>query len=440
MGQKNQPQPEYRRMTKDELSRRLHALQATSSSEDFGAIREKEHQAVLHELEVYQIELEMQNRELRESREALEESYDRYVNLYDFSPLGYVTFDKRGVMKELNLTFSGMLGVERGWLVDKSLSPWLLDSDLPIFRKHMKRCETEERVTSTLHLVRKDKQVIAVELLSVCSKHPETGESVLRTTVTDVTEKKELENELLRSLGSLKEERKLREIFVSTLTHDLRTPLAAVKMGTQLIKRNPSAAEENSVLADRVLESIERMDIMIHDLLDANRIRAGEKLSLNIESCDLVALTKKTLEVLTSIHGNRFKLEAPETYICPLDPMGMRRVIENLCSNAIKYGDPKTPISVAIKQSNNRMLLSIHNEGMAIPRKDHATLFNQFQRTDSAQTGGKKGWGVGLTLIRGLVEAHGGCVRLESELGKGTTFIIELPVVTSKKTYERPGT
>jgi PAS domain S-box-containing protein len=428
MEQKSPPQPEHRRMSKGELLHRLHGLQSPSLDKSLGKDRETELQAVLHELETYQIELEMQNRELVESREALEESHDRFVSLYDFAPIGYVTFDEQGVMKELNLTLASMLGVERGWLLERSLSPWVVSSDLPIFRKHMKLCNSgEERVESILRLVRKDKQILAVELKSICSIYKATGVRVIRTGIVDVTEKKKLENELLNSLKGLKEERTLRELFVSTLTHDLRTPMTIAKMGAQLLLRNPQIIDESRVVTERILDNTMRMDIMIHNLLDANRIRAGEKIPVKREDSDLVELTQKTLESLKEIHGNRFKLIAPTVCWCSLDSMGIRRVIENLCSNAVKYGEKKTPITVTISRSGNEVQLSIHNEGPVISRKDQLTLFNQFQRSESATSSGKKGWGIGLTLIRGLVESHGGRVQLVSEIGLGTTFTVELP-------------
>ncbi|MDZ4676575.1 MAG: PAS domain-containing sensor histidine kinase [Oligoflexia bacterium] len=434
MEQENNPSPEFRRMSKDELSQRLNALQSCSGDNESYKEREEEFQKVLHELEVYQIELEMQNRELRDSREALEESHDRYVNLYDFAPTGYITFNDQGIMKELNLTTAGMLGVERRWLVERSIAPWIVSQDLPSFRQHIKKCQaTEDRVIATLQLTRKDKEIIVVELLSVCSTHRETGEKVIRTAVIDITKKKELEDELQRSLNTLKEERKLREIFVSTLTHDLRTPLSAAKIGAELIIRNSGPEDKNRTLASRILGSTNRMDIMIQDLLDANRISAGQKLPLKIQDYDFVELVKQTIEVLVNIHGDRFQLKSPKSCPSSMDPSGMRRVIENICNNAVKYGYPKTPITLTIQPTSDIILFSVHNEGPAIPRKDQAMLFNQFQRSQSAQTSEKKGWGVGLTLIRGIVESHGGNVHLESDSDKGTTFIIELPSLKRSK-------
>ena len=415
-------------MSRDELSQRLHDLQTTSENK-LGKLRETELQAVLHELEVYQIELEMQNRELRDSRQELEESHERYVNLYDFAPTGYLTLDERGTMKEVNLTLCAMLGIERSWLVDRSFAPWVLPADLSVFRDHMRKCQSsDEKIISTVQLIRKDKQLITVELISVSTTNPVENIKNIKTVVLDITKKKELENELYISLETLKKERRMRELFVSTLTHDLRTPLSSAMLSSQLIMQGLQPNDQNYFLASRIFENTNRMDIMIQNLLDANRIRAGEKIYLEREDCDLTTLAQNTIEILKSIHGDKFKLISPISCRCFVDPMGLRRVIENLCNNAVKYGSPNTPITVTIEQLNTTLQLSVHNEGPVISRRDQTTLFNQFQRTESAEAGGKKGWGIGLTLIRGLVEGHGGTVRVESEIDKGTTFTIDLPL------------
>lgn len=415
-------------MSRDELSQRLHDLQTTSKNE-LGKLRETELQAVLHELEVYQIELEMQNRELRDSRQDLEESHERYVNLYDFAPTGYLTLDERGTMKEVNLTLCAMLGIERSWLIDRSFAPWVLPADLSVFRDHMKKCQSsDEKIISTVQLIRKNKQLITVELISVSTTNPVENVKNIKTVVLDITKKKELENELYISLETLKKERRMRELFVSTLTHDLRTPLSSAMLSSQLIMQGLQPNDQNFFLASRIFENTNRMDIMIQNLLDANRIRAGEKIYLEREDCDLITLAQNTIETLKSIHGDKFKLISPISCRYFVDPMGLRRVIENLCNNAVKYGSPNTPIRITIEKLDTVIQLSVHNEGPVISRRDQTTLFNQFQRTESAEAGGKKGWGIGLTLIRGLVEGHGGTVRVESEIDKGTTFIVTLPL------------
>jgi signal transduction histidine kinase len=115
------------------------------------------------------------------------------------------------------------------------------------------------------------------------------------------------------------------------------------------------------------------------------------------------------------------------------DPHGLRRVFDNLLSNAIKYGERGGPISVVIRRVDARILVGVHNRGTIIPAEEQAKLFQPFHRTQEAKATGQRGWGLGLTLVRGIVEAHGGIVKVESYPKEGTTFTIDLPVDASSR-------
>jgi signal transduction histidine kinase len=112
-------------------------------------------------------------------------------------------------------------------------------------------------------------------------------------------------------------------------------------------------------------------------------------------------------------------------------------VIENLAENAVKYGYPDTPVKIEIVQNETLTRISVHNEGRKIEKEKRDYLFELFQRGEASETKSKWGWGVGLTLVRGITEAHGGKVRVESTEEKGTTFIVELP--SSVKSERAPG-
>ena len=230
-------------------------------------------------------------------------------------------------------------------------------------------------------------------------------------------------------LELLKEEREVRERFVATLTHDLRNPLSAVKTSAQLLLRNKEIAPAIEKNAARILSSVDRADRMIEDLLDASRIRAGENLPIQIAPCDLHALAAETLYDLALLYGDRFrlKMEAPGIHGF-WSSEALRRVLENLASNAIKYGSPTAPITVSLHQQNQLVTLSVHNEGPDLSSEDQLTLFKAFRRTKSAQTSGKVGWGLGLTLVRGIAEAHGGKATVKSGLNQGVTFSVNLPL------------
>lgn len=229
---------------------------------------------------------------------------------------------------------------------------------------------------------------------------------------------------LRKGLAELQAERELRERFVSVLAHDLRGPLAAAKLAAQMLE----SKDDPRGLAKRVARNIERADRMIRDLLDANRIRAGEALPTKIVECDLAAVASEVVDDLAVVHGPRFVVEAHGPLKGYWSDDQLRRALWNLASNAVKYGTPETPVTIALTRVGDRVLVSVHNEGPAITADDQKRLFKPFSRTPSAQAGIPSGWGLGLTLVRGFAEAHGGHVSVESEAGKGTTFTIDLPL------------
>lgn len=245
----------------------------------------------------------------------------------------------------------------------------------------------------------------------------------------------------LADAEELRAERRIRDLFISALGHDLRNPLAAAKMSAQLVLRLLNDPEKVKTNISRILSNIERVDHMIEDLLNANRLRAKEKLKFELEELELNSLTKEVLEELTVIHGDRFLLKSTTPEIQGRwNGERLKRVIENLATNAIKYGDSKSPVTVDLKMSQEYVRISVHNEGPAISIKDQTTLFAHFKRTETARAGKQQGWGIGLSFVRLAVESHGGKVWVESMPNHGTTFVCELPraVLPEKLWQESP--
>ncbi|HET9450653.1 MAG TPA: ATP-binding protein [Aggregicoccus sp.] len=223
----------------------------------------------------------------------------------------------------------------------------------------------------------------------------------------------------------LEEERELRERFVATLSHDLRTPLTAAKLNAQMLARKGSDPLVLYRLAARITENLDRADVMIRDMLDANRIRAGELLPIEVSECELEALARETLEELSLVHGDRFVLSATEPIHGHWSSSGIRRIIENLCNNAVKYGAREHPVTVSLAQRGpDEVEVSVHNWGTPLAPGELKQLFKEYRRADSAQAGPHKGWGLGLTIVEGLARAHRGTVRVESAAETGTTFTV----------------
>lgn len=232
----------------------------------------------------------------------------------------------------------------------------------------------------------------------------------------------------MRALEELQQERGLRERFVSTLTHDLRTPLTTARMNVQLALRRSSSPDAVLRHASKALEALDRMDRMIQDLLDVHRIRAGGGLPIQAEACELSQLLREVCDELTGIFGAHFRLIGSGVLQGFWAPSELRRVIENLGSNAAKYGQPGAPIEVDWGRfGNQEAWFSFRNQGVPIPVERIPELFNSFLRGTEAAAHGK-GWGLGLTLVKGVVEAHGGTIRATSSEEAGTLFEVRLPL------------
>jgi len=184
--------------------------------------------SLAHELGTYQIELEMQNEELRRAQEELEASRSRYADLYDFAPVGYFTFDKNGLIVEVNLTGARLLGVDRRRLINKPFLAFVTKGDLDIFSAHLRKTlKRETRLISEIRLRRKDGSALFVQLQSVAVEDSEGSCTLCRTATIDITERKQME-EVIRhqahhdTLTNLPNRRLLMEILTIELGHARR--------------------------------------------------------------------------------------------------------------------------------------------------------------------------------------------------------------------------
>lgn len=245
----------------------------------------------------------------------------------------------------------------------------------------------------------------------------------------EVTDKVQARKKLEQSLRELEAERELREKFVSALTHDLRTPLAVVKISAQTLKSKPDNKEVFEKCTDRILNNVERSDRMIRDLLDANRLKANEGLPLFIQECQLDDIIQVVIRDLEDIYGKRFSIHnkiGNITVHC--DNMAVHRMIENLASNAIKYGSEDGSVTIEINSDDQWLEISVHNLGNPISSEDQKMLFHTYHRTEFARSSHHKGWGIGLSLVQGLAQAHGGSASLKNSSAEGTTFTIRIPI------------
>ena len=293
--------------------------------------------------------------------------------------------------------------------------------DFPAFIERFCAAAQSGEIFSTEERKRKHDGTYAWHLTRGVPVRNQAGDVVLIVgTCTDIQAQKETENKL-------RESQELRNRFTNALTHDLRNPLSAAAMAAQMLLKYELTQEAKERMCLKLVEALGRADRMISDLLDANRIQAGKPITLKVELTDLNGLVTHTLEDLSLTHGPRFRFEAEELVEGYWSPEDLRRLLENLLTNAVKYGAEQAPITVSLRRAGTSVELTVHNWGRALPEEERAGLFDIFSRSKSAEEGDQRGWGIGLTLVKGIAEAHNGSVGVESSADKGTTFSVTLP-------------
>lgn len=247
--------------------------------------------------------------------------------------------------------------------------------------------------------------------------------------VVDISEQRQM-------LEVLQEEAELRQKFITTLSHDLRTPLTAASMSAEVIARK-TKDEKIISLSERVTENLKRANLMIEKLLDVTKIRSGKSISAEIRSFNFIELIDSTIQDMISIYGDRFLVHAPSEILVDLDPNGVQRILENLCSNAIKYGADNEKVLIDVSIRSYQVVLSVHNKRNPLIPLEREKLFLPFKRGSETAIAGKKGWGIGLTIVKGITEGMKGEIDVDST-EEGTTFKIILPLHLENEHREEP--
>lgn len=235
--------------------------------------------------------------------------------------------------------------------------------------------------------------------------------------------------------SSLERQREGQLAFLAGVAHDLRNPLAALKMATTMIAPDEPLPPEPRVRAlfGRVNRQIDRLERMIYDFLDAARIESGH-LELHLEECDVRDTARATLDLYEpATRTHRLVASVPDEPVrLTCDPLRIEQVLANLVSNAIKYSPGGGSVRVTVARRPDAVLVSVADEGVGMSPEDIAHAFEPFHRTGAAKES-VPGVGLGLFVARRIVEAHGGRIVIESTPGAGSTFTVHLPLAGSAR-------
>lgn len=223
----------------------------------------------------------------------------------------------------------------------------------------------------------------------------------------------------------------VRQEFVANVSHELRTPLSLIKGATETLldgaRTDPVALERLLTIIDR---HADRLTLLIDDLLLLAKLDAG-RVTLNVQTSALRLAVQEVVEDLVPrARAREMKIEntLPTGLLAQADPERLRQVLSNLVDNAIKYGRPAGKITISGRMlDEKRVEVCVQDDGPGIPADARARVFERFYRADKARSREQGGTGLGLAIVKHVVQAHGGEVRVESELGQGAAFFFTLP-------------
>ena len=534
--------PQNAKFSASELRQRAEAAfrkNAAQPPEDLTELSPKEAQALLHELRVHQIELEMQNEELRAAQVRLTASQDRYFDLYDLAPVGYVTVTERGLVKEGNLTAASLLGAICSGLVKQPLTRFIHQEDQDIYYKlRLQLFKTGEPQQCNLRLVKQDGSTFWAQLSATAEQY-KTGAPSCRIAITDITENKQMEEALRKSEeqyrllfdaagdmifihadkhriqavnskasellgwssaelmsmsiaqleapeenasnvddriaevmkhgmvsfettlrhkngsiviaevnsrkvswnghwavmsigrditerkqmeGALEEKTAEMERFTYRVSHDLKSPLVTIKTFLGYLEKDLDAQKPELVSRDLgyIHGAADKMGEMLNEVLELARVGHNRN---DIVQLPLQQVVQEALSLVAGqIAEREVQLQVTQEPVWLTgDKARLVEVFQNLVDNAVKFlGDQPDPkVEIGVEQVGGGVVIFVRDNGKGIDPRHLDKVFGLFEKLDASALGS----GMGLAMVRRIVEIHGGKIWVQSEgLGHGTTF------------------
>ena len=407
---------------------------------------------LVHEIRTHQIELEMQNEELRRAQDELVESRDRYSDLYDFAPVGYVTISHKGLILEANLTLATMLGVERWALVKQPLSAFIIPDDQDVFYGHRREIlESKQRVTCRIRMLRRDTDPLWAEMDSIPVEAGDESDTQSRTVISDITELKRVEEERAKLEEQLRQSQKMEAIgtLAGGIAHDFNNILHGIMGYADVAKMGLSPSDRVYQDIEHILKGAARAAELTSQLLAFSRRQMIKPTDL-----DLNNVIMGISEMLHRVIGEHVELDlklGADSRTIYADSGTLGQVLLNLCVNArdampgggqITITTEHVVLDDAVREAHpwaspgDYVLLSVSDTGVGMPPDVMKRVFEPFFTTKEMG----KGTGLGLSMVYGIVKQHEGLIHCHSEPGKGACFKIYLPsverIVEAKKTAD----
>ncbi len=439
---------ERRRRAETILSNRV-----DRSSQRIGTLPPAAVQELMHELSVHEIELELQNEELRRVQLELEASRALYVDLYELAPVGYCTVGDSGLILQANLTAASLLRVPRGALIKQALSRFILMEDQDIFYRFRKRLlESSAAQSCELRMLTAGAPHLWVQLTATAARDRYDA-PIFRVVLSDVSARKQLDEDKQRLTAELEGHRRhLEQLvanrtaelvlarrqaeaandaktkFLANMSHEIRTPISAI-IGLNQLLRDDGATLEQTARMDMIEMAGEHLISIINNILDLTKIEA-DRMELDNAEFQLSSV----LDGVGSLIGGELQRKGVRLVIdsgaVPTrlrgDSTRLRQALLNYAGNAVKFTDQgvvRLRAELLEEQGDNLLVrFAVEDTGAGIAPDQVARLFRAFEQGDGSITSKHGGTGLGLAITRRLAQLMGGHSGVDSRPGRGSTF------------------
>lgn len=322
------------------------------------------------------------------------------------------SLDKDLKLSDINDASDKMWGFPSQQLIGKRFLELLPDADKSDIRSTLQNAiynKTEARFEA--RIVKADTTLSETSWSATWSDEQQS----LYCVVTDISEQKQLE--------------RLKQEFVSMLSHDLRTPLNSVLAAIELVTSGHFTLEDQvQIYMERAHRNLKFSLSLINQLLEIEKMEAGH-VSLDVDATSTKEIVSKAVEAVVDLSNSKsIKIVAPETnYELIADSARLVQVLINLLGNALKFSPDGSTIVIDEAQSDTYTRISVNDEGRGIPKDQQSGIFDRFQQVNPTDKAEKQGTGLGLAICKSIIEAHKGRIGVTSQVGKGSSFWVEIP-------------
>jgi PAS domain S-box-containing protein len=361
----------------------------------------------------------------REMEEALRENEKRFRGIVENAFDGVWTTDMAGRTTFVNRRMAEMIGYSREEMMDRSVNDFMRSEDALELQNKGMGGDNGPSGQHDLKLRRRDGSELWVTVSVVRLSDSEGKQSGYLNMFANITERKKMDE--------------LKDEFIGMVSHEMRTPLTVVIGGLKTVLSEWGRLRPDDVkpLLEDACAEADNLSHILNNLLDLSRSQAG-KLVVVPQPVDVRSVVERVLEALNVESSHKLVIDlAPGLPHIHADQLRLERVLYNLVHNAIKYSPSGSTIRVFVRREGKKFIFGVSDQGRGLTLEEQGRLFGAFERLEPIHSEGSKGTGLGLLLCRRLVEAHGGRIWIESEPGKGSTFLFSLPAHPPRQKQDR---